>query len=164
MKITNTDIIRNLSENGDDMNYKLMQNKKRYCSNCGTQLKYLSLGDYICPECGHKEKDDYGIVREYIEKNGPSPSYVIHMATGVPEDVINTFVKKGKLEVSDTSPVFFKCEQCGTDIKYGRLCPMCAKSKVAKVKGYFIEEVGETPKVKERMRFLGKRKLDKDNK
>ncbi len=163
MKKSGKDIIRNLSENGDDMEYRMMQNRKRYCPICGTQLQYLSLGDYICPECGHKEKDDYGKVREFIEENGPAPSYVIHMATGVPESVINRFVKKGKLEVSDNSPIFFKCEQCGADIKYGRLCPSCANSKVAKLKGYFIEEVGERPKVNEKMRFLGKNRHSEDS-
>lgn len=147
-----------------DSDHYTLQSQKRYCPRCASQLKYLSLGDYVCPNCGHKEKDDYGKVREFIDENGPCSAYVIHMSTGVSQEVINDFIKKGKLEVTDDSPVYLKCEECGADIKYGRLCPNCAKSKVSKIKGYLVQDVGEVPKTKsksnEKMRFIGKNKHD----
>ena len=38
-----------------------------------------------------------------------------------------------------------KCEMCGKNIKFGRICPACAKNKVSRMKGYLVDEVGEEP-------------------
>ncbi len=127
------------------------------CLKCGEAYVYKSLGVYECPKCGYVEKDEYALVREYIEANGAASSVTISAATGVPIARINQLLRNGKLEIPNESPVFIKCENCGTDIRFGRFCPACAAKLSAQLQGAFVGSVGETPtRSQEKMRFLNK--------
>lgn len=137
------DIFKNLRDNGSALKTQLIRNRKRTCPECGERLQYLAMGDFKCPKCGHTEQDDYGKVRSFLDANGPQPATVIEEETGVPRPVIDDFLRKGRLEINENSPVFLRCELCGKDIKYGRICAACAKNKVSKMKGYLVDEVGE---------------------
>jgi hypothetical protein len=73
-------------------------------------------------------------------------------------DIINIMVKKSRLECTEDSPVFFKCESCGAPIKSGSICTECAKRDSVKLKGYSLaEDVGDKPLSSGKMRFIGKR-------
>ena len=78
-----------------DVDYR----KPTECSKCGKSLKYMGIGEYQCEYCGHIEYDDYGIVRGYVEKNPGANVMQVERATGVPKQVINSLVRKGKLDV-----------------------------------------------------------------
>ena len=120
--------------------------RNRRCSKCKAIMDYLALGEYRCPECGNEELDSYGVIRKYIDKHGPTPSALISLETGVPMNVIDDFLRKGRLEISDTSSMFLHCEKCGKDIKFGRICAACAKNSVTKMKEAFApEEIGDEP-------------------
>lgn len=120
---------------------------KRPCSKCGTPMNYLAMGEYECPECGNFELDDYGIVRNYLDEHGPTPATIIERDTGVRRAVINDYLRRGRLEINDGSPVFIKCEICGKDIKFGRICAACAKNAVTRNEGprYRAEDIGDEP-------------------
>ena len=139
------EIFKNLQDNGSALKRQMISDYKHTCPQCGAKLKYMAMGDYLCPECGLEQKDDYGIVREYLDEHGPTPALVIEAETGVPRLIIEDFLRKGRLEINDNSPIFLKCELCGKDIKFGRICPVCAKNKVSRMKGYLVDEVGEEP-------------------
>ena len=137
---------------------------KRRCSNCGQVMQYRSLGEYRCPFCGNEELDDYGKIRQYLDEHGPTPGTVIEQETGVRLSVINSYLRRGKLEINDNSPIFIRCEICGKDIKFGRVCAACAKNKVSKMRDpYAKEEIGDEPsqqafKVKNDKMFTGRGK------
>lgn len=136
----------------------IIYNKHKQCKKCGGVTVYTYSGTYQCEACGHEEKDDFGKVKDYIEKNGPSPAIVISTATGVKLGIIEEFLKTGRVEIPDGSPIYIKCENCRTDIRYGRLCPECARALTGDLKKvFFNENVGEKPKVDGRMRFLDSR-------
>ena len=123
-----------------------ISSRKRKCSNCGNVLDYVALGEYVCSFCGNKELDDYGIIRKFLDEHGPASASVIETSTGVPRAIINQYLKKGRLEITDGSPVFLKCERCGKNIKFGRICAACAKNTVSKMEETVpIEEIGEEP-------------------
>lgn len=120
-----------------------VMNRKRFCPRCGRELKYDALGEYYCPVCGHKELNDYGKVRKFLDENGSSPAPVIEAATGVPMVVINELLDIGKVQIPNGSSDFLKCQQCGRNIKFGRICPDCAQNMTAGLKGAFKDSVGE---------------------
>lgn len=125
----------------------ILTQRRRKCSKCGTVMNYLALGEYKCPSCGNEEMDDYGKIRKYLDEHGPSSSAAIEAATGVRRSVINNYLRKGRLEITDGSPVFLQCERCGKSIKFGRICAACAKNAVTKQedKAIPLEEIGEEP-------------------
>lgn len=150
------DIRTNLSRNRKDLNHILLQMKVKYCTICKSKLNYLGSGKYVCSSFGHEEIDDFGKIKIFLENNGPAPAHIISLATGVEAEIIDAFLRKGRVEITNDSSAFLKCEICGEDIRYGRICPICAREKVSKIQGYLIEDVGEPPIRNEKMRFLNR--------
>lgn len=124
----------------------ILENKPIICEKCKGKLYFMGGGRYKCNDCGNEVLDDFGKVKEFLEENGPSPSAVISENTGVRQDVIATFLKKGRLEIPDGSPCYIKCERCGCSIRYGRFCPECIQKLAGGIKVIFNEEMGEKPK------------------
>lgn len=140
---------------------ELLLNKKPVvCEKCKGRLFYISGGRYQCHSCGNIMLDDFGKIKAYIEENGPAPSIVIQQATGVATDIIELFLKQGRLEIPEGSRYYLNCEKCGCSIRYGRYCPKCVQNMADGIRGEFLKDVGETPKhqpsdeMKGKMHFL----------
>lgn len=116
------------------------------CPKCGTNMVYAFGEVYECPNCGDKEYTDFGKIREYLEEHGPQNAVTIADATGVSVKVIQKFLYQGRIEIPDGSDSYIKCQMCGADIRYGRLCPECT-AKLNKDKQAMVY-VGEKPKHK----------------
>ena len=71
------------------------------CRLCGAMLEYNGLGEYVCPDCGHVEYDNYGLVRAYLEKFPGSNVVQIERATGIPRNKINKLISDGRFNVSE---------------------------------------------------------------
>ncbi len=95
------------------------------CPECGGTMVFEGLGEYSCEKCKHKEFDDYGKVRSYLEKNPGSTAYEIAQHTGLRQRNIRKLIQDERIEISENSKVFLKCEMCGADIRSGRYCPQC---------------------------------------
>ena len=95
------------------------------CPRCSNNMKYIYGEIFECPFCGYKELSDFGKVRDFLDKAGPQPAVIISQETGVPLDVIDAFLREGRVEIPDGSDMYIKCQSCGTDIRYGRYCPDC---------------------------------------
>lgn len=100
-------------------------NRPTYCSECGGVMIFKGVGEYQCEKCGFLDYDDYGKVRNYIEKHMGANSAEASKATGVPQKHIRDMLKEGKLEIAQNSVIFLKCEICGAMIRSGRYCPKC---------------------------------------
>lgn len=151
---------------GNSYRYTFDMAKK--CPDCGTPMKYIYGEMFECPSCHKKALSDFGLVREYLDKNGPQPAIVISDATGVKVEVIDKFLRQGRVEIPDGSDVYIKCQSCGTDIRYGRYCPECmAKMTKTLGKELLVSDMGERPTRKEmsgKMHILDKRLDDKNKK
>ncbi|MBR0147790.1 MAG: hypothetical protein IKR56_04385 [Lachnospiraceae bacterium] len=101
------------------------------CEVCGDTLTFMGVGEYKCDKCGHLMYDDYGVVRNYLEKNKGVTVVEISMATGISQSQIKQMLKEDRLEISDSSRVFLRCEACGKEIKSGRYCPACEQLAAA---------------------------------
>ncbi len=125
----------------------LMINIPQHCKKCGGRMIYKYKGMYQCDECEEQDYDDFGIVARYLAENGEASSVVIEKNTGVKRELINKFLRDGRLEIPETSKVFITCNICGGDIRFGKICSKCAvEADVGKKKGYTIADVGDSPK------------------
>lgn len=136
----------------------VISNINRKCKVCGGKLIYLYSGIFECESCHVQVMDEFGKVKTFLEKNGPTPAISIAEKTGVSLDIINDFLRRGKVEIPENSSYYIKCERCGTDIRYGRYCPECVAQLAGSIKKAFLaEEIGERPKRIGKMHFLDKR-------
>ncbi|MCM1191615.1 MAG: MerR family transcriptional regulator [Butyrivibrio sp.] len=103
-------------------------NIPRICKNCGGVLVFKGVGEYCCEDCGAPDYDDYGKVRRYIEEHKGATAAQIESAIGVSQRSIRQMLKEGRLEVTQDSKTFLRCEVCGKSIRSGRYCPECEVS------------------------------------
>ena len=118
------------------------------CSECGGKLKYEGGGEYKCIECHEISYDEFGKVRKYLYDNGPSPAPEVVAATGVSNQIVIELLKEGRIELIENSKFFLRCEKCGCSIRYGRICPDCARRLADNLDQAMKESVGEKPKMK----------------
>ncbi len=100
-------------------------NRPQECPMCGGVMIFKGCGEYKCEQCKHIEYDDYGKVRNYIEKNKGVTAAQAAQATGVNQKTIRTMLKEGRLEIAPGSNAYLKCEICGVSLRSGRVCPRC---------------------------------------
>ena len=67
------------------------------CEKCGGAMKYHGTGIYKCELCGNEAMDDFGKVKVYLDEHGPTSAITIAKETGVHRDIIDNFLRKGRL-------------------------------------------------------------------
>ncbi|KMY51853.1 TIGR03826 family flagellar region protein [Peribacillus loiseleuriae] len=99
------------------------------CANCNTVFVKSAFRD-VCNACYKEEEVQFDIVYKYIRKavNRTATMQQVVDATGVTEELLIKFVKKGRLRLSQFPNLGYPCEKCGTLIKEGRLCMNCTHS------------------------------------
>lgn len=100
-------------------------NRPMICEECGGIMVFKGVGEYKCEDCGKVEYDDYGKVRNYIERHPGATSAQVSEATGVTQKAIREMLKEERLEIAPTSNAFLTCEICGKQIRSGRYCSRC---------------------------------------
>lgn len=100
-------------------------NVPRTCKECGGVMVYKGVGEYHCEDCNSIAYDDYGKVRLYIEAHRGATAAEVEGATGVQQRTIRRLLKEGRIEVTENSKEFLKCEVCGKPIRSGRYCSEC---------------------------------------
>lgn len=129
-----------------DVEKLIMERRPIFCKECGGKLFYQDSGEYLCADCGAAELDDFGKIKRYLDKNGPSPAVFIAKDTGVALEIINLFLKNGRLEIPEGSNFYIRCERCGCSLRFGRYCYSCTKELAGQLKGALFEQMGEKPK------------------
>jgi len=66
----------------------------------------------------------YKKVRDYLYDHPNATMVEVSEATGVEEKIILEFLREGRLELKEPSPVL-TCERCGKPITTGRMCKEC---------------------------------------
>ena len=125
-----------------------LANRPISCKKCNGKLFYIGSGKYKCDPCETEYYDDFGKVKEFLEEHGPAPAITIGAHTGVSMELIDLFLRKGKLEIIENSKFYISCEKCGCAIRYGRYCPHCSREVFGGIMALFHEDAGECPKNK----------------
>ena len=71
------------------------------CPECGGIMKFKGCGEYRCEDCRYVEYDDYGKVRNYVEKHAGATAAQVAEATGVKQKTIRTMLKESRLEIAE---------------------------------------------------------------
>lgn len=157
------DEIKNNKLQCRDKAQKPSYEKRKVCPDCGGSMVYIYGEMYECPDCGCRALSDFGKVRKYLEDNGPRTAFAISDATGVDLDVIQGFLREGRIEIPDGSEQYIKCQKCGAEIRYGRYCPDCIRKLTNNISNAaWAPEMGEKPKKKYKdgkMHFLSEEKM-----
>lgn len=95
------------------------------CKQCDGVMVFKGVGEYQCEACGALDWDDYGKVRNYIEKHKGATAAEIEAAVGVPQRSIRRMLKESRIEIAEGSKVFLYCESCGKKMRSGRFCSEC---------------------------------------
>ena len=123
-----------------------LANRPISCKKCNGKLFYLGGGKYKCHPCEEEYYDDFGKVKEFLEERGSAPAVLITEHTGVRMELIDLFLRTGKLEIIEDSKFYISCEKCGCAIRYGRYCPHCSRKVFGGIMALFHEDAGECPK------------------
>lgn len=119
----------NREEKAENLRRELLDlknyNRPTYCRECNGIMIFKGCGEYKCEDCGYLEYDDYGKVRNYVEKNTGATTAQVSEATGVSQKAIRDMLKEARLEIAANSNTFMKCEICGALIRSGRYCGKC---------------------------------------
>lgn len=130
------------------------------CNRCKRMFTYFGFGHRLCPECKALDDEQFERVRDYIVEHGTATMLEIENALGVPIQRIRQYLREGRLEIPENSPIYLHCESCHCDIRSGRYCKECAAKLSKELQGTLrIDEyeIGEVPKIKPKgkMRYLG---------
>lgn len=131
--------------------------RMKNCQRCGRIFGYSGFGHLYCHQCKESDSRDFEKVKEYVYNHPGAFAMEVSEMTGVDLRHIETYLREGRLEIPENSPIFIKCEMCKRDIRYGRVCPDCADTltKAMKEKMNFDDyQIGEEPKKTGKMRFL----------
>ena len=141
-----------------DMELIIARRKPKSCPRCFGKIDYVGIGTYRCTACKYEFLDDFGKIKDFLDRNGPTPATVINSATGVDLDIIDYYLREGRLEIPDGDGLYIKCESCGCEIRYGRYCVECAKKMSGDLKSAFIGSAGEKPTKREagETHFMGR--------
>ena len=119
------------------------------CTRCGKLFRNSGSSLNICQKCKEIDEEEFISVKDYIYENPSATLKNTAAATGVKVVTIRSYLRNGRLMIPDNSPIFINCENCGTSIKYGRICRECARVLSNEMKKEMnIEEcqIGEYPK------------------
>lgn len=103
------------------------------CPICNSIMEYDGLGSYVCLHCGVQEKDDYGRVRDFLDRYGMAKLSEISEATEVPLETIQHFIDEGRFDL------VVHCAGCGIEIKTGIYCSTCRRRTLSELNEAFEE-------------------------
>ena len=108
----------------------MMMSIPKKCDKCNSKrIQRLSLHTYICEDCNNEMYDDFGKIRNYLEKFPGANAIEISQGTGVSKDVINQCLKEEYLEVVPGTRMINVCTKCGRSTTNIGLCDECCKKQ-----------------------------------
>lgn len=132
----------------------------RNCMRCGMMFQYMGSGHVICPHCREADKRDFDRVRDYVYEHKRATIMEVADALNIRPEIIENFLRAGRLEIPNDSAVFIHCERCRKEIRSGRFCADCASQLTLEMKkalDFDDSQIGEEPDKKGKMHFMGRR-------
>jgi flagellar operon protein (TIGR03826 family) len=132
----------------------------RNCKSCKRLFNYLS-GPRLCPACTEELEKKFTLVKDYIWDHPNANMATISDEFDVSSQQIKQWIREEKLILTDASPVFLDCENCGKPIKSGRYCDSCKSNLQNTLSSALNKPVekadsGKQSRDGDRMRFLDK--------
>ncbi|MFJ7970417.1 TIGR03826 family flagellar region protein [Psychrobacillus sp. NPDC096389] len=98
------------------------------CPSCGEFFNYTGIRD-VCNNCAMNEEKLYETVYRFLRKRENRAATVerIVEATGVEEELLHKWVRKGRLQPALFPNLGYPCDNCGKLTTQGKLCENCAQ-------------------------------------
>ncbi|AYC28938.1 TIGR03826 family flagellar region protein [Paenisporosarcina cavernae] len=96
------------------------------CPSCGDFFNYTGIRD-VCAKCAQDEERQYEEVYKFLRKRENRAANVerIVEVTGVNEDLLYKWVRKGRLQPALFPNLGYPCDNCGKLTNSGKLCQNC---------------------------------------
>ncbi len=111
------------------------------CPSCGEIFLKNKFRD-VCPKCYKKEEEDFQTVYKFMRKRENRAATIdqIVTQTGVSEELILKFIKKGRLQTTQFPNLGYPCDHCGHIIRKGKLCEKCSSELRNELEVFHKEE------------------------
>lgn len=73
----------------------------RTCQRCKKLLTHCYEVSSLCPDCIDRDKEDYRLVKEYIQSHANTNIYEVSQETGVSLKVIMRFINEDRVQVAE---------------------------------------------------------------
>lgn len=108
------------------------------CPKCGNVFQ-KNLRN-LCQRCVVESEQRYGNIKEYLRRNRKATTDEVSDITGIDRKEIVTFIKEGKLILSDYPALTYPCESCGCGIRQHKLCTDCSTRLSRDIRSMFEKE------------------------
>lgn len=132
------------------------------CPNCGEIFIKTPFRD-VCQKCWKQEEDEYQIVYQFMRKriNRAATIDQVVEQTGVKEETVLKFIKKGRIQLANFPNLGYPCDKCGRIIRTGRLCDSCTAELRQDLKIFHNEEKRKKEIIdREKQTYYSKRTKD----
>jgi flagellar operon protein (TIGR03826 family) len=111
------------------------------CPNCNDIFVKNQFRE-ICQKCWKKEEEDFQTIYQFMRKRENRAATIDQVVeqTGVSEELILKFIKKGRLQLTHFPNLGYPCDKCGRIIRTGKLCENCAGELREDLKTFQAEE------------------------
>lgn len=117
------------------MSYEMMKERVelaeiRECPGCGKIFNFNGLRD-VCASCFNEEEKKFEEVYRFMRRreNRAATMEQIEEQIGVEKDLIQKWVRKGRLQPALFPNLGYPCDRCGALTQTGKLCDRC-KSEI----------------------------------
>ncbi|MNI29738.1 hypothetical protein D3C73_835610 [compost metagenome] len=80
-----------------------------------------------CTQCSSELDSAMSRCHDFLRKNYKSTSEQVSLATAVPIEQIVSWIKEGRLLISDYPNLNYPCSSCGTAIRKHKMCTDCSQ-------------------------------------
>lgn len=111
------------------------------CPNCNEIFMKNKFRD-VCPKCWKQEEEDYDKVYKFMRKreNRAATIEQVVTQTGVKEETLLKFIKKGRIQLTNFPNLGYPCDKCGRIIRTGKICEKCTNELREDLKTFQSEE------------------------
>lgn len=97
------------------------------CKRCRKIIMHTA-GPQLCDACKKADEEEFIKVRKFVRDFPGATVQEASTATEVSQNTIIKYLKEGRLEVAENSPLAILCETCGARVRSGRFCAKCTTS------------------------------------
>jgi predicted amidophosphoribosyltransferase len=95
------------------------------CPRCNKIFQKSNRGH--CPDCSRELDSALGRCMDFLRRNYKADEEQIVQETGIPASFIQSWIKDGRLLISDYPNLNYPCSSCGKSIRKNKMCMDCLK-------------------------------------
>lgn len=130
----------------------------RNCPTCGSMFNYTGLRE-VCPACAQEEETMYENVYKFLRRRENRAANIdrIVEVTGVTQELLHKWVRKGRLQPALFPNLGYPCDRCGALTSSGKICDKCTEEIQSDLQTFdAATELREAIKAQDRGTYLSR--------